>query len=57
MEKIKTCSMFPKLFFNKPPIYETTWKNIVEPAGLRWQYVAWGLHCGYLGLHVHIQNM
>jgi len=31
VEKIKTCFMFLKLFFNKLPIYETMWKNIVEP--------------------------
>jgi hypothetical protein len=31
VEKIKTCVVFPKLFFNKPPIYETMWKNSVEP--------------------------
>jgi len=31
VEKIKTCSIFPKLFSNKPLIYETMWKNIVEP--------------------------
>jgi len=56
VEKLKTCFIFVKLFFNKLPIYETVWKNIVERG--RPQATIWCMHIArYLRLHIHIQNM
>ena len=46
-----------RIFFEKRVVCEIMWKNIVEGAGLRWQYGAGPLHAGYLGLQAHTQNM
>jgi len=40
--------MFDKFFLENRVLYEIMWKNIVEPAGHRWQYYACALYAGQL---------
>ena len=57
-ENQNTHFMINTIFFSKIlPFYEVIWKNTVEPARHRRQYVECAFHAGYLGLQIHTQIM